>query len=201
MPWLSGLCKPRRARFVWHDQQHWYVVQPGSRERPPSSVREVALLVVEVLVVVGLLFAAAVLATGRGGGMSDETPDAVEPGLPGDRATDAADIAGVRFGLAFRGYRMAEVDDVLDRLAAEIAARDERISELEHTEGAAPAQPVDEQGPPPWAAVEEAPADQTTTPEVEAGAGVTVSPAGSPTGAAAGSVAASQREVSWPRSS
>jgi DivIVA domain-containing protein len=36
----------------------------------------------------------------------------------------------LRFSLAFRGYRMAEVDDALDRLATEIAERDARIEQL-----------------------------------------------------------------------
>ena len=39
-------------------------------------------------------------------------------------------VDDVRFNLGVRGYRMAEVDDVLDRLAAEIAQRDARIAEL-----------------------------------------------------------------------
>ncbi len=33
--------------------------------------------------------------------------------------------------MALRGYRMDEVDDVLDRLGAELALRDARIAELE----------------------------------------------------------------------
>jgi DivIVA domain-containing protein len=41
------------------------------------------------------------------------------------------DVRQVRFGVALRGYRMSEVDQLLDRLASEIALRDELIEELE----------------------------------------------------------------------
>ena len=40
------------------------------------------------------------------------------------------DVDQVRFSVGFRGYRMDEVDDVLDRLGLEIGARDEQIREL-----------------------------------------------------------------------
>jgi DivIVA domain-containing protein len=41
------------------------------------------------------------------------------------------DVDGVRFAVGMRGYRMDEVDDVLDRLAAEVDQRDAKIAELE----------------------------------------------------------------------
>ena len=41
------------------------------------------------------------------------------------------DVDVVRFAVGVRGYRMDEVDDVLDRLAVEVAERDARIAELE----------------------------------------------------------------------
>jgi DivIVA domain-containing protein len=50
-------------------------------------------------------------------------------------------VERLRFSLAFRGYRMDEVDDVLDRLTAELRARDARIAEMEGShapEAAAP---------------------------------------------------------------
>jgi DivIVA domain-containing protein len=50
--------------------------------------------------------------------------------LPDDRAVYPADVEGIRFDLAFRGYRMDEVDEVLDRLSSELAERDTRIAEL-----------------------------------------------------------------------
>jgi DivIVA domain-containing protein len=61
----------------------------------------------------------AMLAAGRGTPMSevyDDRPDAL---VPADRPIEARDLRSVRFSLAFRGYRMSEVDALLDRLAAE----------------------------------------------------------------------------------
>lgn len=78
---------------------------------------------IELAVVVAVLFTVAVVVSGRARGLADAPSDAVDPGLPVGRLA-AGDLAGVRFGLAFRGYRMAEVDAVLDRLAAELAERD-----------------------------------------------------------------------------
>ena len=41
------------------------------------------------------------------------------------------DVDRLRFSLGLRGYRMDQVDEVLDRLRDELAARDARITELE----------------------------------------------------------------------
>jgi DivIVA domain-containing protein len=48
-----------------------------------------------------------------------------------DGAADAGRRRRLRFSLAPRGYRMAEVDLALERLAAELADRDRRIGLLE----------------------------------------------------------------------
>lgn len=56
-----------------------------------------------------------------------------------------ADVDRVRFSLGLRGYRMDQVDEVLDRLRDELAAKDRRIALLEsaepgrHAPGAVPA--------------------------------------------------------------
>ncbi|MGO0576706.1 DivIVA domain-containing protein [Ornithinimicrobium panacihumi] len=42
----------------------------------------------------------------------------------------AADVQEVRFDQALRGYRMRQVDAALDRLATELADRDEEITRL-----------------------------------------------------------------------
>ena len=88
------------------------------------------LTVLEVLAVVVILFVAAALATRDGDVLADAPPDGPDLGLP-QGALQPEDIAEVRFGLAIRGYRMSEVDTVLDRFAAELSARDARIAELE----------------------------------------------------------------------
>ena len=87
--------------------------------------------IVLLLVLLGVIAAIAVVAGGRGGSLADASPDrsprAALPSGPVDRAA----VDGLRFTLAFRGYRMSEVDDVLDRLLVEIDERDRRIAELE----------------------------------------------------------------------
>jgi DivIVA domain-containing protein len=102
-------------------------------------------LLLEVLAVLAVVFGVAVVLTGRGEGLSEEWPDQADTGIPRGRAMTPEDVVGLRFALAFRGYRMSEVDDALDRLAAEIAARDEAIARLRHGPGAEPeAEPVEE---------------------------------------------------------
>jgi DivIVA domain-containing protein len=84
-----------------------------------------------VLVLLGVLAAVAVLAAGRGGSMADAPRDRAPGAALPDSAVSADDIDHLRFSLAFRGYRMDEVDATLDRLAAELAERNARIAELE----------------------------------------------------------------------
>ena len=53
----------------------------------------------------------------------DDRPDAL---VPSDRPIGADDLRRVRFSIAFRGYRMSEVDALLDRLASEREQRRRR---------------------------------------------------------------------------
>jgi DivIVA domain-containing protein len=89
------------------------------------------MLVVFVVVAAAVVFAVAVTAVGRGGGLESPDRDLVEPWLP-EGQVSSDDVDAVRFAIAFRGYRMDQVDVVLDRLRQELAARDEKIAELEH---------------------------------------------------------------------
>ena len=73
-----------------------------------------------VLLMGGIAFVAA----GRGAPMVEEYDDRPDSVVPADRPLTGADLRRVRFPLAFRGYRMAEVDALLDRLASELAARE-----------------------------------------------------------------------------
>lgn len=61
----------------------------------------------------------ALLAAGHGTPMTAATQDLPESQLPAEGELGAEDLRRVRFPLAFRGYRMAEVDALLDRLARE----------------------------------------------------------------------------------
>ena len=79
------------------------------------------------IVVLGV---AAIAAAGGMGEMSrDPIRDTYRQDLP-DRPLTADDLAALRFGVTLRGYSMGQVDDILDRLASEIAQRDARIAEL-----------------------------------------------------------------------
>jgi DivIVA domain-containing protein len=50
--------------------------------------------------------------------------------LPAGRRLSSDDVAGVRLPVALRGYRFAETDSLLDRLADELQDRDEEIERL-----------------------------------------------------------------------
>lgn len=62
----------------------------------------------------------AMVASGRGGSMAPAYDDRPDLALPADRRLEAGDLRTVRFSLAFRGYRMSEVDALLARLATEL---------------------------------------------------------------------------------
>lgn len=83
------------------------------------------------MVVTALLIGVVLLALGRGEGLATEELDDVVVDLPEDRPLVASDVESVRLPLALRGYRMAAVDEVLDRLAAELALRDAQIRDLQ----------------------------------------------------------------------
>lgn len=85
----------------------------------------------QVVVAVGIVLATVLVAGGRGDGLSPAEVNRQRTSLPEDRALVPADLAAVDLGVGFRGYRMDEVDDLLDRLALELAERDERVAELE----------------------------------------------------------------------
>ncbi|GAA1246211.1 hypothetical protein GCM10009665_41380 [Kitasatospora nipponensis] len=85
-------------------------------------------IVVAMAVVVG---GAALVALGGGGSLPEAVHDRIAARLPQERPLNRHDVDGIRLPMAVRGYRMDEVDDVLDRLGAELAYRDSRIAELE----------------------------------------------------------------------
>ncbi|GAA3391302.1 DivIVA domain-containing protein [Streptomyces roseoviridis] len=87
------------------------------------------------LLITMVVVVAAVTLAVVGGGDSEVLPEVapeqlIDP-LPATRPVGQADIEALRLPVAARGYRMADVDDVLDRLAAELAERDARIADLE----------------------------------------------------------------------
>jgi len=68
----------------------------------------------------------ALLAAGRGTPMADVYDDRPDLGLPETGPVRGADLRRVRFSLAFRGYRMSEVDSLLDRLASQLESSEGR---------------------------------------------------------------------------
>ena len=67
--------------------------------------------------------AVAVVAAGGGGALAREYDDRPEVSLPEERPLTGADLRGVRFSTAVRGYRASEVDALLERLARELDTR------------------------------------------------------------------------------
>jgi DivIVA domain-containing protein len=97
--------------------------------------------IVLLLAVLAVLAGVALVAAGRGSAMPDADPDRAPLGVLPPDTVGPPEVERLRFSLAFRGYRMDEVDDVLDRLTAELQARDARIAELQGTEAAVGAAP------------------------------------------------------------
>jgi DivIVA domain-containing protein len=93
---------------------------------------------IHLLIVLAVIGGVAAVAAGRvRGGLAEPTstlPDVELPASP--MATE--DVDGIRFSVGFRGYRMDEVDAVLDRLGLELGAREEEIRELREQIGGGP---------------------------------------------------------------
>jgi DivIVA domain-containing protein len=71
------------------------------------------------ILVVLALGGIALVAAGRGAPLAEVYDDRPDASVPATGSLSAEDLRRVRFSLAFRGYRMSEVDALLDRLAAE----------------------------------------------------------------------------------
>ncbi|MCL2551054.1 MAG: cell division protein DivIVA [Actinomycetia bacterium] len=97
----------------------------------PAGPREIDLLWFMLIALVAVVAAVAMAVLGDGGALKDSEPDRLDDRLPPDRPLLRSDIDGVRLPVAVRGYRMLDVDEMLDRLGAELAERDARIAELE----------------------------------------------------------------------
>lgn len=85
------------------------------------------LLVVVALVIIT---AVSVFAVGDGGRMRDDEPDREPADMPADRAVESADLDRLRFAIGVRGYRMDQVDAVLDRMSDDLSKRSEREAQL-----------------------------------------------------------------------
>jgi DivIVA domain-containing protein len=86
-------------------------------------------LLLTLLIMAVVAIVAAVAAGRITGGLDRPASSLPGRGLPPGPVT-MDDLERVRFSPALRGYRMDEVDDVLDRLADELRRRDEEIAQL-----------------------------------------------------------------------
>lgn len=73
------------------------------------------------ILIVALIGAAFVVASGRGGAMAEAYDDRPDVRVQADGPLTANDLRRVRFTTAFRGYRASEVDALLNRLAQQLA--------------------------------------------------------------------------------
>jgi DivIVA domain-containing protein len=125
--------------------------------------------VVGVLVVGALLFLGASLLLGRG----ETQPPPAEPdrsplALPADRPVTADDVRSLQFTVSARGYRMTEVDWLLDQFALVLEERDAALAALRAQLPVHPAPPAaakNEQGPTPDDVPDGVPDDVATTDE------------------------------------
>ena len=88
------------------------------------------MIVFFLLVVVLLIGLTAALVTGRiGGAMAEPVSTSPFEGLAPGRV-GPEEVVALHFDVGLRGYRMEQVDAVLDRLTEELRARDEELAAL-----------------------------------------------------------------------
>jgi DivIVA domain-containing protein len=87
-------------------------------------------LVFILLTLLVLGFVAAIASGKITGGLDEPASSLPGRGLPPGRPT-WEDLEAVRFSPALRGYRMSEVDQVVDRLIRELLTRDAEIERLQ----------------------------------------------------------------------
>ncbi|MEU4559995.1 DivIVA domain-containing protein [Actinoplanes sp. NPDC023936] len=92
---------------------------------------QLLLFIVVALVVATIVFGVTVLLSGGDSGLTPVEPDGRAVPLPSDRPLGESDIAGTRFDTVFRGYRMNQVDQALQRAAYDIGYKGELIGVLE----------------------------------------------------------------------
>jgi DivIVA domain-containing protein len=86
--------------------------------------------IVGVLVVGGLLFLGSSWLLGRGETQPPADLERSPVELPDDRPVSADDVRALQISVTFRGYRMTEVDWLLDQFARTLEERDAQIAAL-----------------------------------------------------------------------
>ncbi|WP_213011686.1 DivIVA domain-containing protein [Paractinoplanes toevensis] len=92
---------------------------------------QLLLFIVVALVVAAIVFGVTVMMSGGDSGLTPVEPDGSAVPLPTDRPLGEDDIAGTKFDTTWRGYRMSQVDQALQRAAYDIGYKGELISVLE----------------------------------------------------------------------
>ncbi len=83
------------------------------------------------VLIVLVIGATAVVASGRGGSLGPSYDDRADVRLPADRPVTSGDLRALRFNTAVRGYRASEVDELLERHAEQLDdGRDDPREEL-----------------------------------------------------------------------
>jgi DivIVA domain-containing protein len=84
-----------------------------------------------VIVALATVAVVALVVAGSDDRLPEHEPDREPAELPEDRLVARRDLDRVRFALGLRGYRMDQVDAVLDRTAADLDAWREHVDALE----------------------------------------------------------------------
>ncbi|GGN79481.1 hypothetical protein GCM10010112_54260 [Actinoplanes lobatus] len=92
---------------------------------------QLLLFIVVALVVATIVFGVTVLLSGSDPGLTPVEPDGRAVPLPSDRPLGEDDISRTRFDSVWRGYRMEQVDQALQRAAYDIGYKGELIGVLE----------------------------------------------------------------------
>ncbi len=92
---------------------------------------QLLLFIVVALVVAAIVFGVTVMFGGGDSGLTPVEPDGSAVPLPSDRPLGEEDVVRTRFDTAFRGYRMDQVDQALQRAAYDIGYKGELIGVLE----------------------------------------------------------------------
>lgn len=75
------------------------------------------------VLIVLVMGAVAVVASGRGGSLGPAYDDRADVRLPADGPVTGDDLRALRFNTAVRGYRASEVDALIERLATQLDDR------------------------------------------------------------------------------
>jgi DivIVA domain-containing protein len=92
---------------------------------------QLLLYIAAALVIAAIVFGVTVMLGGGDPGLTPTEPDGRAVPLPSDRPLGEEDLIRTKFDTVFRGYRMAQVDQALQRAAYDIGYKGELIGVLE----------------------------------------------------------------------